>query len=99
MLTNRTNADTRVGSITRLAQSWAISLAAENKAARTIGGYTETVSQFVTFLTERGMPSGATAIRREHVETYLVDVLAVTGGPQTVNPNTSVNVGKFVYRM
>ena len=24
---------------------------------------------------------------------------SVTGGPQTVNPNTSVNVGKFVYRM
>lgn len=75
MLTSSTNADTRVGSIARLAQSWAISLAAENKSARTIGGYTETISQFVKFLTERGMPSIAAAIRREHVEAYLVDVL------------------------
>jgi len=69
MLTTNTP-DTGVDSITRLAQSWAISLAAENKSARTINGYTGTVSQFVMFLTERGMPSTAAAIRREHVETY-----------------------------
>jgi site-specific recombinase XerD len=76
MLTSSSNADARVGAITRLARSWAISLAAENKAARTIGGYTETVNQFVKFLNTRGMPSTVTAIRREHVEAYLVDVLA-----------------------
>ena len=44
MLINASDADTGVGSITRLAQSWAISLAAENKSVRTIGGYTETVN-------------------------------------------------------
>src|SRR5437016_4607561 len=75
MLTSSTNADTAVGAIIRLTQSWAISLAAENKSPRTIGGYTETLGQFVTFLTERGMPLTVAAIRREHVETYLVDVL------------------------
>ena len=75
MLTSSTNADTAVGAIIRLTQSWAISLSAENRSPRTIGGYTETLGQFVTFLTERGMPLTVAAIRREHVETYLIDVL------------------------
>jgi hypothetical protein len=39
MLTSSTNADTPVGSIVRLIQSRAISLAAENKSPRTVGSW------------------------------------------------------------
>src|SRR5438067_5432067 len=76
LTTNHNAADTEVGSIARLAESWAISLAAENKSPRTIGGYTETLRQFATFLAARGMPTIASAVTREHIEAYLVDVLA-----------------------
>src|SRR5438552_18475215 len=82
MLTaNHNAADTEVGSIARLTESWAISLAAENKSPRTVGGYTETLRQFATFLAARGMPTIASAVTREHIETYLVESRSATAAP------------------
>lgn len=63
-------------SIERLARSWSNHLAAENKSPATITGYTGSVEIFTRFLVDRGMPTLVTAITREHVEAFLVDVLA-----------------------
>ena len=62
-------------SIERLAWSWSNHLAAENKARSTISGYLQSVEQFAVYLAENGMPTGVQAITREHVESFLVDVL------------------------
>jgi hypothetical protein len=51
-------------------------LVAEARAARTIDIYLKSLNQFTEFLVERGMPTAASAIKREHVEMYLEDVLA-----------------------
>jgi site-specific recombinase XerD len=53
-------------------------LEAERKSPRTIESYDESVAQLADFLRRAGMPQDARAIRREHVEAYLVD-LARTG--------------------
>jgi site-specific recombinase XerD len=63
-------------SITRLVSSWTISLQAQNKSPRTIGGYTESMRQFLAFLIERGMPTSVDGVCREHIETYIAHVLA-----------------------
>jgi site-specific recombinase XerD len=49
-------------------------LRAENKSPRTIATYIPALEKFDTFLTERGMPTQLRAVRREHVEAYLVDL-------------------------
>jgi site-specific recombinase XerD len=59
-----------------LAHSWALTLEAENKAARTVAIYTESVRYLGAFLADRGMPSALAAITREHIEAYIADVLA-----------------------
>jgi site-specific recombinase XerD len=62
-------------SIIRLLPSWTISLQAQNKSPRTIGGYTESMRQFLAFLVESGMPTTVDGVRREHVESYIAHVL------------------------
>lgn len=61
--------------IDRLARSWELSLRAENKADRTIEGYTESVRLLVRFLTDRGMPLHVASITREHTEAFIADQL------------------------
>jgi site-specific recombinase XerD len=51
-------------------------LKATNAAPRTIQSYLEAVEQFQDFLIQRGMPTDTAAIAREHVESYLEDVLS-----------------------
>jgi site-specific recombinase XerD len=58
-------------------------LVAEARAARTIDIYLKSLNQFTEFLVERGMPTAASAIKREHVEMYLEDVLARGNKPST----------------
>jgi site-specific recombinase XerD len=58
-----------------LIDEWARSLRSERKSERTIRSYTDGARAFVAFSTERGMPTDVAAIRREHVEMYIVDVL------------------------
>jgi site-specific recombinase XerD len=60
------------------------SLRAEGKSPRTIEAYREAVVQLTAFLRERGMPTDLRAIRREHIEEWLI-VLAERWTPATVN--------------
>jgi len=64
------------GDYTILARSFRRSLQAENKSPRTITTYCEAVRKFGEFLLDKGMPTEAAHIRREHVEAYIADVLA-----------------------
>lgn len=59
-----------------LADSWALTLEAENKSARTVAIYTESVRYLADFLAERGMPTTVAHLTREHIEAYLAHVLA-----------------------
>jgi site-specific recombinase XerD len=51
--------------------SWARHLRAANRSPRTIQSYLEAANQLVAFLSERGMPTDAANIKREHVESYI----------------------------
>lgn len=75
MTKNDTIADIASPTVDRLAESWRLSLLAANKAKRTVQGYTESVRLFSTFLAATGMPTRVAAIKREHVETFLIDQL------------------------
>ncbi len=72
------------GSITRLTKSWGLSLRAGNKSPRTVDGYQATVRLFDEYLTAAGMPREVANISREHVESYLVDLLERGNKPATV---------------
>jgi site-specific recombinase XerD len=61
--------------IDTLATSFRRHLRASNAAPRTIQSYFEAVEQFEGFLVDRGMPTAAETITREHLESYLEDVL------------------------
>ena len=52
--------------------SFALDLRAENKSPRTQETYTESVRQFIRYLSEQGMPQDVANIRREHVEAFIV---------------------------
>lgn len=62
-------------SIDVLIGSFRRDLRARNKAPRTIQSYEEACTQFAAFLSSHGMPMKVTAIKREHVESYIVEVL------------------------
>jgi site-specific recombinase XerD len=64
-----------VGDVRPLVSSWVRHLRASNKSPRTIKSYQEAAEQLAGFLAERGMPTQAASIRREHVEAYIQDVL------------------------
>lgn len=61
------------GDLATLLPSWERSLRAENKSPSTITIYTSGASQFLTFLRAAGMPTEASAVRREHVEAFIED--------------------------
>lgn len=65
-----------VANVDVLAQSFARHLRAGNRSPRTVQSYLESVRKLEAFLAERGMPRSVAAIRREHVEAFLEDVLA-----------------------
>jgi len=58
-----------------LVSSFRRSLEAANKSPKTVKTYTEAVGLFIAFLKSEGMPLGADNVRREHVETFIVDML------------------------
>src|SRR3954454_16152872 len=59
-----------------LATSFRRALLAENKSPATIKTYTTAVDQLGAYLTAMGMPSVPSAITREHVESFISDLLA-----------------------
>jgi site-specific recombinase XerC len=62
-------------SIGDLARSFELALHARNRSPHTIKGYLEAVGLFEAFLVERGMPTAAASITREHVEAFVAHQL------------------------
>ena len=73
-----------VGDLETLIPSFERSLRAENKAPKTIATYGEAARQLVDFLREHGMPTEATRLRREHVESF-IEKLVATKAAATAN--------------
>jgi site-specific recombinase XerD len=65
----------QVGHITTLAKSFRRSLLSENKAPRTIETYTDAVELLGDFLDRMGMPTNVSALRREHIEAFIAELL------------------------
>lgn len=65
-----------MGDYSALRDSWQRTLRAENKAPRTISTYLDAADELGAFLADRGMPLVMANIRREHVETWVAELLA-----------------------
>src|SRR5512132_2129211 len=72
------------GALASLRRSFSISLASEGKSPRTRQSYLEALDQLTAFLAERGMPTDAASVTREHVEMFLVDLRERGRSPATV---------------
>ena len=59
-----------------LAPSFKRTLLAENKSSMTIKTYMTSLHLFAGFLSDQGMPTEVTNLRREHVESFIADQLA-----------------------
>jgi site-specific recombinase XerD len=57
-----------------LLPDWRTHLRARNVAPSTIKSYLTVGDNLLTYLTARGMPTRATAVRREHLESFLADL-------------------------
>ena len=68
--------DTIPGSYRALTDSFRLHLRSERKSPRTIQTYGEALRLFGAYVAERGMPSDVAALRREHVEAFIADLLA-----------------------
>jgi site-specific recombinase XerD len=66
------------GQLPGLMRSWRIHLEAANRSPKTIKSYMAAGDQLAAFLAERGMPTAAEAIRREHVESFIVALMERT---------------------
>lgn len=66
---------TSVGDVEVMAASFTRYLRAANRSPKTIRTYAEAVEGLSRFLTNRGMPRQVSAIRREHIEAYIEDIL------------------------
>jgi site-specific recombinase XerD len=64
-----------VGDLSAILPSWPRHLRAANLSERTVQSYTEAAWQLHLFLRDSGMPTKATAIRREHVEAFVEEQL------------------------
>ncbi|MHB0870747.1 MAG: tyrosine-type recombinase/integrase [Chloroflexota bacterium] len=67
--------DSLPASYRRFAESFRRSMLAENKSPRTIQTYSEALRLFGAFLSEQGMPAEVAHIHREHVESFIADLL------------------------
>ena len=69
--------------LSTLLPDWSRHLRAMNRAPSTITSYGAVGLHFVAYLEERGMPTAASAVTREHVESYIADMVG-TAAPATV---------------
>jgi site-specific recombinase XerD len=67
-----------------LVTSWRRSLAARRASPATIATYTSAVALLADYLATQGMPTAVGAIRREHVESFVADLL-VRKAPATAH--------------
>jgi site-specific recombinase XerD len=72
-------------SLESLIGSWRLHLNAERKAPKTVRTYLEAATQLTQFLAEKGMPTNAADIHREHVESFIVHLI------ETNSPATALN--------
>jgi site-specific recombinase XerD len=70
-----TEHSTQAGDLAANAASFVRHLKAENVSPNTILTYSLSVSQLLAFLESAGMPTTVAAIRREHVEAFIADLL------------------------
>jgi site-specific recombinase XerD len=63
------------GHIRILGRYWRLSLQAQKKSRMTVETYMSGLELFAAFLERHGMPTEAANIRREHVETFIADLL------------------------
>jgi len=75
---------TIVGELGGMVPSWVRHLRAANKSPATIRAYQSAGEGLALFLAERGMPTQAADVRREHVESYIENELAHRS-PATAN--------------
>jgi site-specific recombinase XerD len=73
-----------VGDLATLIAPFERSLRAQRKSPRTIDTYGQSARQLVAFLQTQGMPTQATKVTREHVESFIED-LAAKWKPATAN--------------
>lgn len=66
---------TELGHIRALAESWELHLRAGRKSPQTIYNYSSAVEALASHLESRGMPTEASNIKREHVESFIVALL------------------------
>lgn len=78
------------GELAAEAASFARHLRSSNLTLETQRTYLASVDRLARFLSERGMPTDLAAIRREHVEAYVVDQLAHWKPTTAVNRFTGV---------
>lgn len=82
-MTRTTGTAPMVGDLKLMLRGFERHLRATNKSGNTIEKYLASVDGLVEFLTDRGMPTGVAAIRREHIEAYIEDILARGLAPAT----------------
>ena len=73
-----------IGELAPLVTSFVRHLRAENKSDQTVIAYRYAAVGLAAFLAERGMPTRADSIKREHVEAYVQNLLD-TRSPATAN--------------
>jgi site-specific recombinase XerD len=64
---------------------WTLHLRSEGRAPRTIATYLRALDKLDAFLADKGMPRELRAIRREHIEAFLVELQARGNQPATVS--------------
>jgi site-specific recombinase XerD len=64
-----------VSDVEVLVPSWRLSLQAENKSASTITAYGYATTQFTAFCKANGMPTDVTAITRDYIEAFLLELI------------------------
>ncbi|MDQ3499820.1 MAG: phage integrase N-terminal SAM-like domain-containing protein, partial [Actinomycetota bacterium] len=60
------------GGLDHLLPSWELHLRALNRSPKTITTYLEAANQLLSYLEDKGMPTQASSIHREHLEAFLV---------------------------
>ncbi len=68
--------DTGLGELDALAESWRRHLAAQRLSPATLETYGEAVRLLARFLAAQGMPTSPAVIAREHLESFIADLLA-----------------------
>ena len=74
-MVNRVMSIEAVESLAALTPSFVRSLRAKNRAPKTVQLYQEALRQFSEYLAAQGMPARVGAVRREHIEAWVEDLL------------------------